>query len=97
MPDATFLEKLEKAPLGSKKFLFAAVMSLLWKVLIFFALLSLFDHVDVAEAWRAWVVLAMVIINGFIDVGYIGGQAWLDRYVRVAQIAGKGPGGSEVK
>jgi hypothetical protein len=32
-------------------------------------------------------MISVVVTAGFTEVGYIGGQAWLDKYVRVAEIA----------
>jgi len=43
-----------------------------------------FQHVN---HWAWWFMMSIVVTAGFVEIGYIGGQAWLDRYVRVAEIA----------
>jgi hypothetical protein len=68
---------VEKTPLSSKKFIAYLLGQFCWTITMLFAI-----------AWdvQDWALLAMVLVNGFLQVAYIGGQAWLDRYVRVAQI-----------
>jgi hypothetical protein len=65
----------EKSPLSSKKFL-----ALSWANLGWYVLLGVGIWVDLNMV----VLLAMVITLGFIQVGYIIGQAGLDAYVRAA-------------
>ncbi len=78
------MDTVERMPLGSKKFIAYVCAEFGWK-----AILVLFVLYDVD--W--WIVLVTVIVSGFVQVGYIGGQAWLDRYVRVARMSlGKADG-----
>jgi len=76
----------EKTPLASKKFIAYLVASVLWKAILLCALFVFGDQLKDATMAGWWFMVTTVIIAGFVDVGYIGGQAWLDRYVRVAQI-----------
>jgi hypothetical protein len=79
----------DKGPLKSKKFIAFLTSDLTLKAL---AVLT------IAWAWNLdeisnrvfFLLLAIVIISGFISVGFILGQAGLDRYVRLAQIAANG-------
>lgn len=78
--------------LSSKKFLAFLVAEATWKLLI--GLLLMKGPEMPLTAW--WISLAMVITAGCLELGYIGGQAWLDRYVRLAEIGadavdGEGP------
>lgn len=77
---------LEKAPLSSKKFLAYLLAEMTWKVILFAMVMKWADGVEMA------LMLAVVLVAGFVEVCMIGGQAALDKYVRVAQIAaGKAP------
>lgn len=75
---------LEKAPLSSKKFLAFLLAEASWKVILGFMVVK----------WTSGVLmgtmLAVIIVAGFIEAVFIGGQAAIDAYVRVAQVvAGK--------
>jgi len=69
-------------PLSSKKFIAYLISEVTWKLLL---LVILLKH-EPASVSRTWII-AIVIVAGFVEAGYIGGQAWLDKYVRIAQIA----------
>lgn len=88
----------ERSPLASKKFIAYLISEITWKVII---ALTLFLGKDVMLAredlngasFLWWFLFGIVLVAGFIEAGYIGGQAWLDKYVRVAKIAsGNRPG-----
>ena len=75
---------MAKKPLGSKKFIAYLLSSVGWKVVIMAILMS--SEIDRASP-LVWTTLqTIVFIAGFIEAGYIGGQAWLDKYVRLAEI-----------
>lgn len=67
----------DKAPLQSKKFLGYLFSNIAMKIYLFYA--TLHNESDV-------VIMTAVICSMFLDVGYVLGQAALDRYVRVAAI-----------
>lgn len=91
-------EGLEKSPLSSKKFVAYLISEATWKLIIIIALylgkdvmLARDDINSTPFLW--WFLFCVVVVAGFIEVGYIGGQAWLDKYVRVTKItAGLRPG-----
>ena len=83
---------MEKSPLQSKKFVAYLVAELSWKIILVVALLVFRDQLADASASAWWFMFTVVIVAGFVEVGTIGGQAWLDKYVRVAQIAANVPG-----
>lgn len=59
-----------------------------WTILILVVLAIIFWQVYHGQVPSIWVVsLAMVmsIIKGFLEVGYIGGTAWLDSYKEIAK------------
>lgn len=74
----------ETPALKSKKFWAFMVSNFFWKVLCLCVALTN------SGLGSNGVLLAIVIVSGFLDVTYIGGQTALDHYVRTASIlAGK--------
>jgi hypothetical protein len=76
------LSQIEKAPLQSKKFIAYIVSNLGSKLLIFWM---------VSKGEGDIVIMSTITAASFIDIGYILGQAALDKYVRVASLGKKGP------
>lgn len=73
-----------KSPLQSKKFIAFLISEVLWKVVL---LLVLFWGKD-AIPHQVWaIMIGIILVAGFVEALYIGGQAALDRYIQVAQIA----------
>lgn len=84
-------DSFDKHPLRSKKFIAYIVTSILWKAIILSAIIL---HGDAIGLLGTVTICLMVVTEGAISVGYIIGQAGLDRYVRLAQItAGQVTGG----
>lgn len=78
---------LEGSPLQSKKFIAYMLTESLWKGIIFTMIWTHGDNLTMQGS-----LLAALLVAGFISVAYIGGQAALDHYTRVARIVGgKGP------
>lgn len=67
----------DKAPLQSKKFLAYLFANIAMKAYIFHA---------TSREESDLVIIAALVCSTFLDVGYILGQASLDRFVRVAAI-----------
>jgi len=76
----------EKTPLQSKKFVAYLVAEGTWKIILF-SVLFLGIKEGAIDVYIGAVAMAVVIIAGAIEALYIGGQAGLDRYTRIAQIA----------
>lgn len=76
----------EKSHIESKKFVAWFISELTWKAILIIALIQW--KADIAQvslgAW--WFLLSIVVTAGFIGIGFILGQAALDKYVRVAEI-----------
>ena len=72
----------DKLPLKSKKFLAYLIADLGWKIAIFYFLYQLKGKID---HYSFGVMLTLIIVSGFIQVGYILGQAALDKYVKVSE------------
>lgn len=73
---------MEKKPLQSKKFIAYLIADLGWKLALFYMLFqskSKFDHYSFS------VIITLLIVSGFIQVGYILGQAALDKYIRTTE------------
>ena len=79
----------EKPPLKSKKFLAFMVAEVLWKIIALVVLFMGMNN-DTIDVLVGGIVIAIIIIVGFVEVTYIGNQAALDRYVRVAKIVSEG-------
>jgi hypothetical protein len=71
------IEKITKTPLGSKKFIFASVISLLWMCLICLAIVF---------EMPASVIESMVWAAGLISSLYLGGQSFVDSLVRATMV-----------
>lgn len=71
----------------SKKFVAYLVAELGWKIILGAMLYAFRDEVTLAGATAWWVMLVIVVVAGFVEVAYIAGQAALDRYVKVAEVA----------
>jgi hypothetical protein len=70
--------EIEKAPLQSKKFIAYVLSNMTLKALIFY--MTYKNEGDI-------VIMTSLTASTFLDIGYILGQAALDRYVRVASIS----------
>ena len=74
----------EGTPLQSKKFVAFTLAEITWKIL---AGLVLFWGKDAMPDQQFIVLLAIIVVAGFVEVGFILGQASLDKFVRLAKIA----------
>ena len=74
----------QTTPLQSKKFVAYLVAEITWKAL---AVLVLFWGKDSIPTQVWAILLAIILVAGFVEVGYILGQAALEKYIQVAQIA----------
>jgi hypothetical protein len=68
-------------PMTSKKFIAYMIAELTWKAIVVLLIVSkdkLGDNL---------ILLTIVLIAGFIEVAYILGQAYVDRYMKIADNA----------
>ena len=72
------------SPLQSRKFIAFLASEFGWKLL---AVLVLFWGKDSIPAQVGAILLAIILVAGFVEVAYIGSQAILDKYLKLAQIA----------
>jgi len=72
---------IDKTPLKSKKFIAYLIADLGWKVIILYMLMHLQSKLQTSELTF---LLTVVITSGVIQIGYILGQAALDKYVNAA-------------
>lgn len=75
-----------KAPLQSKKFVAFLVAEATWKVIIIVILVMGMKNATI-DLMVGSIMLACVLIAGFVEAGYIIGQGSLDKYLGLAQIA----------
>lgn len=66
----------------SKKFIAYLLSELGWKLMVFYIL---YQYQAKIEHYSFMLLLGVVITSGFIQVGYILGQAALDRYALMAE------------
>lgn len=71
----------DKTPLKSKKFLAYLMADIGWKVIILYMLMHLQSKLDPEELTF---LLTVVVTSGIIQIGYILGQAALDKYINAA-------------
>ena len=72
---------LDKTPMKSKKFIAYMTSELGWKAILFYLLYHLQGKLD---HYSLVILMTVVITSGFIQIGYILGQAALDKYVNAA-------------
>jgi len=75
---------MREPPLKSRKFIAYLVAEITWKIL---AGLVLFWGKDSIPQQVFIILFAIVVVAGFVEAGFILGQASLDKYTRIAQIA----------
>tara|TARA_B100000085_G_scaffold225905_1_gene211441 strand:+ start:241 stop:510 length:270 start_codon:yes stop_codon:yes gene_type:complete len=71
----------DKTPLKSKKFIAYLIADVGWKVVILYMLTHLKSKL---EAGELTFLMTVVITSGVIQIGYILGQAALDKYINAA-------------
>lgn len=74
----------DKLPLQSKKFLAYLIADLGWKALMFYVV---WEYKTEINQYAFMVLVSMIVTAGFIQIGYILGQAFIDRYVMIAMAA----------
>lgn len=74
-------ESINKLPLRSKKFLAYLIADLGWKILMFYVIWEYKTQID---HYAFMTLVTMIVTSGFIQIGYILGQAALDKYTHVA-------------
>ena len=72
---------LDKTPLKSKKFIAYLTADVGWKIVILYMLTHLKSKL---EAGELTFLMTVVITSGVIQIGYILGQAALDKYLNAA-------------
>lgn len=72
---------LDKTPMKSKKFIAYMTSEFGWKAVLFYLLYHLQGKLD---HYSLVMLMTVVITSGFIQIGYILGQAALDKYVNAA-------------
>ncbi len=77
---------MHKTPLKSKKFIAYLISDIGWKLVIFYVLYKQSDNI---QPTATTLLLALAFVNGFMQAGYILGQAALDRYVQMTEAAYK--------
>ena len=73
--------QFDKLPLKSKKFLAYIIADIGWKILMFYVI---WEYQTKIEHYAFMVLVTMIVTSGFIQIGYILGQAALDKYTHVA-------------
>jgi len=69
---------MNKKPLESKKFVAYLIADLGWKIALFYILYQSQSKLDY---YNFTLTITLLIVSGFIQVGYILGQAALDKYL----------------
>jgi len=73
---------VEKKPLQSKKFIAYLLADISWKLILVYMLFQLEGKYDY---YSFFIVLTLILVTGFIQVGYILGQASLDKYIKMVE------------
>lgn len=75
---------MDKTPLKSKKFVAYLISDIGWKIILLYLIYRQKDNIQPAAIS---LMLALTFVNGFMQVGYILGQASLDKYVKMTENA----------
>ena len=75
---------MDKTPLKSKKFVAYLISDIGWKIILLYLIYKQKDNIQPAAVS---LMLALTFVNGFMQVGYILGQASLDKYVKMTENA----------
>lgn len=81
----------DKKPMQSKKFIAYLIADLGWKLTL---LVILFHSESKLDYYTFSLLVTLVIVSGFIQVGYILGQAALDKYVKATENVNPSKNGS---
>jgi hypothetical protein len=73
------VQDLNKLPLKSKKFLAYLIADFGWKILIGYTIWKEESKSEIGYT-TFLILLSMIVTAGFIQIGYILGQAMLDKY-----------------
>jgi hypothetical protein len=73
------MQDLNKLPLKSKKFLAYLIADFGWKILIGYTIWKEESKSEIGYT-TFLILLSMIVTAGFIQIGYILGQAMLDKY-----------------
>lgn len=73
---------MDKTPLKSKKFIAYLIADVSWKIILCY---MLFQTKSKYDYYSFSIVLTLLIVSGFIQVGYILGQAALDKYITLLE------------
>ena len=71
----------DKLPMKSKKFIAYVIADLGWKAVIFYMLMHLKSKLDPEELTF---LITVILTSGVVQIGYILGQAALDKYIGAA-------------
>jgi len=71
-------KNLDKTPIQSKKFLAYMFSNICFKIYLFYATLHQEDSV---------VLITVIVSAAFLDVGYILGQSYVDKYMHIGDVA----------
>ena len=71
-----------KTPLQSKKFIAYLLADISWKLILVYMLFQLEGKYNY---YSFFIVLTLILVTGFIQVGYILGQASLDKYIKMVE------------
>jgi len=84
----------DTGPLTSKKFMAFLVSEISWKILLGCSLYIMKGHIGDEGVWMWWWMITLTICVTFLEVGTILGIAYVDKFVRTAQILAQGPSGA---
>ena len=73
---------MDKTPLKSKKFIAYLIADIGWKIALFHVM---FQTKNNFNQYNFLIIITLLIVSGFIQVGYILGQAALDKYTRTLE------------
>ena len=75
---------MDKLPLKSKKFIAYLISEISWKILL---LILVLEYGTEINHYGFLVMVSVIVTSGFMQIGYVLGQSYIDKYAMVVQSA----------
>lgn len=75
---------MDKLPLKSKKFIAYLISEISWKLIL---LILVWEYGKEINHYGFMVMVSVIVTSGFLQIGYVLGQSYIDKYAMVVKAA----------
>ena len=75
---------MDKLPLKSKKFIAYLISEISWKIIL---LILVWEYGTEINHYGFMVMVSVIVTSGFLQIGYVLGQSYIDKYAMVLKSA----------